>query len=94
MTLAKLINIEQLGLIRAGYCWDFLWGPMAVHDVSQPANGRTLRTWQEIAREVTQEHDPAKVRTLSAELNQAMLEEERRKVRLRFGHAAAMPETG
>ena len=33
----------------------------------------------------TQEQDPAKVRKLSAELNQAMLDEERRKVRLRLG---------
>jgi hypothetical protein len=62
---------------------------MAVLDISQPVNDRTLRTWQEIAREVTKEDDPAKVRKLSVELNEAMLEEERRKVRLRFGHAAA-----
>ena len=64
---------------------------MAVPDISQSANGRTLRTWQEIAREVMQEHNPDKVRRLSAELNQAMLEEERRKVRLRLGDATAIP---
>jgi len=58
---------------------------MAIQDVSQIENDRTLRSWQEIAREVTQEQDAAKVRKLSAELNQAMLDEERRKVRLRFG---------
>ncbi len=58
-------------------------------DTMQTAESKTLRSWQEIAREVTQEQDPAKVRKLSAELNQAMLDEERRKVRLRLGCWAA-----
>jgi hypothetical protein len=58
---------------------------MAIQDISQPADSEIRRSWQEIAREVTQEQDPARVRKLSAELNQAMLDEERRKVRLRFG---------
>jgi hypothetical protein len=58
---------------------------MAIQDTTQTSNSRPLRSWQEIAREVTQEQDPIKVRKLSAELNQAMLDEERRKVRLRFG---------
>jgi hypothetical protein len=49
------------------------------------ADSKTQRSWQEIAREVAQEQEPAKVRRLSGELNQAMLNEERRKVRLRLG---------
>jgi hypothetical protein len=53
---------------------------MAIQDMSQTAS-ETQRSWQEIAREVTQEQDSTKVRKLSAELNQALLEEERRKVR-------------
>jgi hypothetical protein len=57
---------------------------MAIQDTTQTANSKTPRSWQEIAREVTQEQDPVKVRKLSAELNQAMLDEERLKVRLRF----------
>ena len=57
---------------------------MAIQDTSQTADTRTLRSWQEIPREVTQEQDPVKVRNLSAELNQAMLDEERREVRLRL----------
>lgn len=57
---------------------------MAIQDTSQTADTRTLRSWQEIPREVTQEQDPVKVRKLSAELNQAMLDEERREVRLRL----------
>jgi hypothetical protein len=50
---------------------------MAIQDISQPVNSENQRSWQEIAREVTQEQDPARVRKLSAELNQAMLDEER-----------------
>lgn len=49
------------------------------------ADKERRRSWQEIAQEVTNEHDPVKVRKLSVELNQAMLDAERRKVRLRFG---------
>jgi hypothetical protein len=58
---------------------------MATQDMSQTANSGTQRSWQEIAREVTQEQDPTKVRKLSVELNQAMLDEERRRVRFRLG---------
>jgi hypothetical protein len=58
---------------------------MAIQDTTKMADSGTLRSWQEIAREVTQEQDPVKVRKLSAELNQAMLDEERRKVRVRLG---------
>jgi hypothetical protein len=77
-----VINIEQIGLLGAEY---FVGGdPMAIQDMSQATNSKTQRSWQEIAREVTQEQDPTKVRKLSAELNQAMLDEERRRVRLRF----------
>ena len=58
----------------------------AIQDTTQTADGKTPRSWQAIAREVTQEQDPVKVRKLSAELNQAMLDEERLKVRLRLGY--------
>ena len=48
---------------------------MAIQDTRRTADSGTLRSWQEIAREVAQEQDPAKVRSLSAELNLAMLDE-------------------
>jgi hypothetical protein len=43
------------------------------------------RRWQAIAREVDQEQDVKKMLELTAELNQALLEEERRKVQRRLG---------
>jgi hypothetical protein len=58
---------------------------MAIQDTTKIADSKTQRSWQEIAREVAQEQELANVRRLSAELNQAMLNEERRKVRLRLG---------
>jgi hypothetical protein len=75
-----VVNIEQIEPLCAGYYPDY----MAIRDLSQTVHGETRRSWQEIAQEVTQEQDPTKVRELSVELNQAMLDEERRKVRLRL----------
>jgi ribosomal protein L31E len=45
---------------------------------------KAKRTWQEVAAELSKEHDPQKVITLSRELNEAMLEEERRKAQERL----------
>jgi len=40
----------------------------------------TPKTWQDIARDIEQEESPLKIRALAHELNEAMLDEERRKV--------------
>ena len=42
------------------------------------------RVWQEIAREMKEKQDPIKMVQLWRELDQAMLEAERRRVRLRL----------
>ena len=47
------------------------------------------RTWRDIAREVDQELDVKKMLALSADLNQELLEEERKKVRRRLGRTAS-----
>ena len=47
--------------------------------------------WVEIAQQVTQEHNPAKMIKLIKELNEAMLAEEREKVKRRLGIPAAEP---
>jgi len=41
--------------------------------------------WEEIAQQVTQEHNPAKLIKLITELNEAMLAEEKEKVKRRIG---------
>ena len=41
--------------------------------------------WEEIAQQVTQEHNPAKLIKLIKELNEAMLAEEKEKVQRRLG---------
>lgn len=41
--------------------------------------------WEEIAQQVTQEHNPAKLIKLITELNEAMLAEEKEKVKRRLG---------
>ena len=46
---------------------------------------RPKRRWEEIAQQVTQEHNPAKLIKLIKELNEAMLAEEREKVQRRLG---------
>ena len=38
------------------------------------------KKWQDIARDIEQEESPLKIRALAHELNEAMLNEERRKV--------------
>jgi len=43
------------------------------------------RSWQEIARELSQEQDANRVRELSKELTLAMVDAEREKVRKRLG---------
>jgi hypothetical protein len=45
----------------------------------------SIRPWQEIAGEMTGEQDTDKLLQLAKELNQAMENEERRKVRKRLG---------
>lgn len=41
------------------------------------------RSWQQIATELSREHDPQRIAELSRELNDVMLTEERRKVQER-----------
>ena len=50
-----------------------------------PDTLRTHRSWQEIARELSQEQDANRVRELSQELTLAMVDAEREKVRKRLG---------
>ena len=38
------------------------------------------RSWQDIARDIEQERDPIRIRTLARELNETMLGEERMRV--------------
>ena len=53
---------------------------------------RTAHAWEEIAKQLTQEQDRFRVAELAHKLNEAMLAEEREKVRRRLGvdrlHAA------
>ena len=49
-----------------------------VTDLSQP------KRWKEIAEELSQENNPSKIRQLAQALQNAMLEEEREKVRQRM----------
>lgn len=44
----------------------------------------TRKKWQDIARDIEQEESPVKIRALAHELNEAMLNEERRKVAQRI----------
>ncbi len=62
--------------------------------MSDVLSGARFKRWQEIARDVEQEHNPAKIRALARELNEAMLFEEREKARrkldaLRMDRAAS-----
>ena len=47
------------------------------------------RTWQEIARELAAERDSTKILKLSLELDAAMLNDERQKIRQHLGPAPA-----
>ena len=58
---------------------------MARQDQRQAQDEKPQRTWQDIEHEVEQEPDVKKMLKLSAELNKALLEEERRKVLRRLG---------
>ena len=51
-------------------------------------NNQSLRSWQEIAAELSQEHDSDRICELSHELNEAMLAEERRKAQERVKAAS------
>ena len=54
---------------------------------SLPARDNPRRSWQEIAAELSRENDPQRIVELSHELNEVMLEDERRKVQDRVeGH--------
>lgn len=44
----------------------------------------TRKKWQDIARDIEREESPLKIRALAHELNEAMLNEERRKVAQRI----------
>lgn len=48
--------------------------------------------WEEIAKQLTQEHDRLKVAELAHKLNEAMLAEERERVRRRLGIGGLNPE--
>ncbi|PYX28105.1 MAG: hypothetical protein DMG80_17255 [Acidobacteria bacterium] len=58
---------------------------MAGHDRQQAKDVKPQRTWQDIEHEIEQEPDVKKMLKLTAELNNALLEEERRKVLQRLG---------
>ena len=47
-----------------------------------------LRPWQAIVEKIEQETDPAKIAELAKELNDAMITEEREKVKHRLGISA------
>jgi hypothetical protein len=46
---------------------------------------KTAHPWEEIAEQLSQEHDRSRVAELVKKLNEAMLAEEREKVRQRLG---------
>ena len=46
---------------------------------------RTARAWEEIVKQLNQEQDRCRVAELAHKLNEAMLAEEREKVRRRLG---------
>jgi hypothetical protein len=46
---------------------------------------KTAHAWEEIVKQLTQEQDRFRVAELAHKLNEAMLEEEREKVRARLG---------
>ena len=54
-------------------------------------NDKPQRNWQEIAAELSQEQDPQKVIQLSRELNDVMLEDERRKAQQRVQRRTKEP---
>lgn len=45
---------------------------------------KSKRNWREVAVDLSKEHDPQKIITLSRELNETMLEDERRKAQERL----------
>lgn len=45
----------------------------------------SLRPWQEIIKQIETESDPVKIAELTKELNDAMIMEEKEKVKSRFG---------
>ena len=47
--------------------------------------GKTAHPWEVISKQLSQEHDRSRVAELTKKLNEAMLEEEREKVRRRLG---------
>jgi len=53
--------------------------------VPRESDQRPKCRWEEIAQQVTQEHNPAKLIKLIKELNEAMLAEEKEKVQRRLG---------
>ena len=46
---------------------------------------KTTQAWKEIVKQLTQEQDRSRVAELAHKLNEAMLAEEREKVRVRLG---------
>lgn len=48
----------------------------------------SLHSWQEIVKQIELESDPAKIGELAKELNDAMISEEKEKLRCRLGIAA------
>jgi hypothetical protein len=41
---------------------------------------KPIKPWQDIVRDVEQETDPVRIRTLAHELNEAMLDDQRKRV--------------
>jgi len=56
-------------------------GPMKAADLGTDPG----RSWQDIARDIEQERNPIRIRTLARELNETMLSEERMRVVQKLG---------
>lgn len=55
---------------------------------------RPTKHWQDIVREVEQETNPTRIRTLARELNEAMLREHRKKVAQKLGLMQRLSDEG
>jgi hypothetical protein len=62
--------------------------------MDQELDRRPAKHWQDIVREVEQEANPTRIRTLASELNEAMLREQRRKIAQRLGLMQRLSDEG
>jgi hypothetical protein len=62
--------------------------------MDQELDRRPAKHWQDIVREVEQEANPTRIRTLASELNEAMLREQRRKIAQKLGLMQRLSDEG